>query len=64
HLLVPAVTLTTGAVAPFPPVHVLIPVGWTIALALSIAAVPVLAATAAAAHWPDPAAELRVGESV
>ncbi|HEY2551385.1 MAG TPA: FtsX-like permease family protein, partial [Streptosporangiaceae bacterium] len=47
HLLVPAVTLTTGAVAPFPPVHVLIPVGWTIALALSIAAVPVLAATAA-----------------
>jgi hypothetical protein len=64
HLLVPAVTLTTGAVAPFPPVHVLIPVGWTILLALSIAAAPVLAATAAAAHWPDPAVELRVGESV
>ena len=62
-LLVPAVTLTTGAAAPFPPVQVVIPLGWTALLALSIAAVPVLAAAATAAYRPDPAAELRAGES-
>jgi hypothetical protein len=63
YLLVPAVTLTTGAAAPFPPVQVVIPLGWTVLLALSIAAVPVLAAAATAAYRPDPAAELRSGES-
>jgi hypothetical protein len=63
YLLVPAVTLTTGAAAPFPPVQVVIPLGWTALLALSIAAVPVLAAAATAAYRPDPAAELRAGES-
>ena len=63
YLLVPAVTLTTGAATPFPPVHVVIPLGWTALLALSIAAVPVLAAAATAAYRPDPAAELRAGES-
>lgn len=62
HLLVPAVTLTTGAGTPFPPVHVVIPVGWTVLLALGIAAVPVLAAAAAAAYRPDPAAQLRAGD--
>ena len=64
HLLVPAVTLTTGATAPFPPVQVVIPLGWTALLALGVAAVPVLAAAAAAAYRPDPAAQLRAGESV
>jgi len=63
RLLVPAVTLTTGAVAPFPPVRVVIPVGWTVLLALAVAAVPVLAAAAAAAFRPDPAAQLRAGET-
>lgn len=63
HLLVPPVTLTTGATAPFPPVHVVIPVGWTVLLAAGIAAVPVLAAAAAAAHRPDPAAQLRAGDT-
>ena len=63
YLLVPAVTLTTGAAAPFPPVQVVIPLGWTALLALGIAAVPVLAAAATAAYRPDPAAELRGGES-
>jgi hypothetical protein len=63
YLLVPAITLTTGAAAPFPPVQVVIPLGWTVLLALSIAAVPVLAAAATAAYRPDPAAELRAGES-
>ena len=63
YLLVPAVTLTTGASAPFPPVHIVIPLGWTALLALAIAAVPVLVAALAAAHQPDPAAELRAEET-
>jgi len=63
RLLVPAVTLTSGAAAPFPPVHVLIPLGWTAVLALVVAAVPVLTAVVAAAHRPDPAAQLRLGDS-
>jgi hypothetical protein len=62
HLLVPAVTLTTGATAPFPPVRVVVPVGWVALLALGIAAVPVLVAALAAAYRPDPAAELRAGD--
>jgi hypothetical protein len=64
YVLVPAVTLTSGATAPFPPVHVVIPWGWTALLALGVAAVPVLAAAVAAAYRPDPAAQLRAGESV
>ena len=63
HLLVPAVTVTAGGAAPFPPVHVVIPLAWTVLLAAGIAAVPVLAAAAAGAYRPDPAAQLRVGES-
>ena len=53
----------TGAGAPFPPVQVVIPWGWTLLLALGIAAVPVLAAAAAAMYRPDPAAQLRAGET-
>jgi len=63
RLLVPAVTLTGGAAAPFPPVRVVVPLGWTALLALAVAAVPVLAAAVAAAYHPDPAAQLRAGES-
>ncbi len=63
RLLVPAVTLTSGAAAPFPPVRVVVPLGWIALLALAVAAVPVLAAAAAAAYHPDPAAQLRAGES-
>jgi ABC-type antimicrobial peptide transport system permease subunit len=62
-LLVPAVTLTSGAAEPFPPVHVVIPLGWTAVLALVVAAVPVLTAAVAAAYQPDPAAQLRLGDS-
>jgi hypothetical protein len=62
-LLVPAVTLTGGAAAPFPPVSVVIPLGQLALLALAVAAVPVLAAAATAAYHPDPAAQLRAGES-
>ena len=63
YLLVPAVTLTSGGSTPFPPVRVVIPLGWTALLALGIAAVPVVAAAAAAAYQPDPAAGLRAGET-
>jgi hypothetical protein len=62
-LLVPAVTFTSGAAAPFPPVRVVVPVGWTALLALSVAAVPVLVAALAAARRPDPAAGLRAGDT-
>jgi len=64
HLLVPTVTLSTGAYAAFPPARVVIPLGWIVLLALGVAAVPVLAAAAAAFYRPDPAAQLRAGESV
>jgi hypothetical protein len=63
YLLVPAVTLTAGGAAPFPPVRVVIPLGWTALLALGIAAVPVVAAAVAGAYQPDPAAGLRAGET-
>jgi hypothetical protein len=63
YLLVPAGTLTAGASAPFPPVHVVIPLGWTALLALGIAAVPALAAVLTVAYRPDPAAGLRAGET-
>jgi hypothetical protein len=43
---------------------VVIPLGWITLLALGVAAVPVLAAAAAAAYRPDPAAQLRAGESI
>ena len=56
-------TCTGGAAAPFPPGHVVIPLGWTAMLALVVAAVPVLTAAVAAAHRPDPAAQLRLGDS-
>ncbi len=64
RLLVPAVTLTGGAAAPFPPAQVVVPLGQLALLALAVAAVPVLAAAATAAYRPDPAAQLRAGETV
>jgi hypothetical protein len=63
YLLVPAVTLTSGAAMPFPPARVVVPLGSLALLALAVAAVPVLAAAAAAAYRPDPAAQLRAGEA-
>ena len=63
YLLIPPVTLTSGGSAPFPPVRVVIPLGWSALLALGIAAVPVVAAAAAGAYRPDPAAGLRAGEA-
>jgi len=62
-LVVPAVTLTTTAASPFPPVLVQVPVGWAALLAAALAALPVLAAAASTARRPDPAAELRTAEA-
>jgi FtsX-like permease family len=63
HLLVPAVTLTSAATVPFPPVLVQIPLGWLGLLVLAVVAVPVLAAATAAAYQPDPAGQLRAGDA-
>ena len=63
ELLVPAITLTSAATAPVPPV--LIQFGWsqTLPLALAVAVLPVLAAALTIARRPDAAAELRASES-
>jgi hypothetical protein len=63
ELLVPAITLTSSATTPIPPV--LIEFGWaqTIALALAVAVLPVLAAALTVARRPDAAAELRATEA-
>ena len=63
RLLVPAVTLTATAAAPMPPVLVEVPLVTALLLALIVMAIPVAAAAASAALRPDPAAQLRAGES-
>jgi FtsX-like permease family protein len=62
-LLVPAVTLTSTAAAAFPPAQVEIPLALVALLALAVAAVPVAAAATTIGYQPDPAAQLRAGES-
>lgn len=62
-LLLPSVTLTASAAQPVPSVLVQIPVGWAVAVAAAVAALPVLAAAASIVRRPDPAAELRAAES-
>jgi hypothetical protein len=63
ELLVPAITLTSSATTPVPPV--LIQVGWaqTLPLALAVAVLPVLAAAFTVARRPDAAAALRAAEA-
>jgi FtsX-like permease family len=63
ELLVPAITLTSSATAPVPPV--LTQFGWsqTLALALAVAVLPVLAAAVTIMRRPDAAAELRAAEA-
>jgi hypothetical protein len=63
ELLVPAITLTSAATRPIPPV--LIEFGWTqtLLLALAVAVLPVLAAALTLARRPDAAAELRAAEA-
>lgn len=64
HLIVPALTVTVTGGQPPLPVIVTLPVGWVIAIAAGLPAVPVLAAAVAAVRRPDPAAELRAAEAV
>jgi FtsX-like permease family protein len=63
-LLVPAVTLTSAAAAPVPPV--LTEFSWSLALplALAVAVLPVLVAATATLRQTDAAARLRITESV
>jgi FtsX-like permease family len=63
ELMVPAITLTSSATTPVPPV--LIEFGWaqTVALALAVAVLPILAAALTIARRPDAAAELRATEA-
>ncbi len=63
ELLVPAITLSPSATVPVPPV--LIQFGWfqTLALALAVAVLPVLAAALTVTRRPDAAAALRAAEA-
>ena len=63
ELLVPAITLTSSATMPIPPV--VIQFGWaqTLPLALAVAVLPVLAAAFTVARRPDAAAALRAAET-
>jgi hypothetical protein len=59
ELLVPAITLTTGATAPMPSALAIVPLVPAVALALVTAAVPVAVAALSVLRRPDPAAQLR-----
>ena len=59
HVLVPAITLTTGSTEPVPSVLVIVPLGPAVALALVTAAGPAVAAALSVLRRPDPAAQLR-----
>jgi hypothetical protein len=63
ELLVPAITLTSSATTPVPPV--IIQFGWAqiLPLALAVAVLPVLAAALTVARRPDAAAALRAAEA-
>jgi hypothetical protein len=62
-LMVPAVTLTTGAVAPVPAPLTEFAWSWAALLAVSVAVLPVLVAAATVLRRPDPAALLRTTEA-
>jgi ABC-type antimicrobial peptide transport system permease subunit len=59
RLMVPAITLTADAAAPWPPALPVLPLGLAAALALVTAALPAAAAALSVARKPDPAAQLR-----
>jgi ABC-type antimicrobial peptide transport system permease subunit len=63
ELLVPAITLTTSATTPVPPVLIQFAWSQTLLLALAVAVLPVLAAFLTIARRPDAAAELRTAEA-
>ncbi len=59
RLVVPAITLTTGATDPVPSALAVLPLGQAAVLALVTAALPVAAAALSVVRRPDPAAQLR-----
>ena len=59
RLVVPAITLSTGATAPVPSALAVVPLGPAVSLALVTAALPVAAAALSVLRRPDPAAQLR-----
>ena len=59
RLLVPAITLSTGATDPVPSALAVVPLGQAIILALVTAALPVIVAALSVARRPDPATQLR-----
>jgi ABC-type antimicrobial peptide transport system permease subunit len=59
QLIVPAITLTAGAMQPVPSALVILPIGPAVALAIVTAAVPAAAAALSVLRRPDPAAQLR-----
>lgn len=63
ELLVPAITLTSAATTPVPPVLIQFSWAQTLPLALAVAVLPVLAAGLTIVRRPDAAAALRAAES-
>ena len=63
ELLVPAITLTSAATTPVPPVLIQFSWAQTLPLALAVAVLPVLAAGLTMVRRPDAAAALRAAES-
>jgi predicted lysophospholipase L1 biosynthesis ABC-type transport system permease subunit len=63
ELLVPAITLTSAATTPAPPVLIQFSWAQTLPLALAVAVLPVLAAGLTIVRRPDAAAALRTAES-
>ena len=59
RLVVPAITLTTGATDPVPSALAVLPLGQAVVLALVTAALPVAVAALSVVRRPDPAAQLR-----
>jgi hypothetical protein len=59
RLMVPAITLTTGATDPVPSALTVLPLGLAAALALVTATLPAAAAALSVARRPDPAVQLR-----
>jgi ABC-type antimicrobial peptide transport system permease subunit len=63
ELLVPAITLTSAATTPVPPVRIQFSWAQTLPLALAVAVLPVLAAGLTIVRRPDAAAALRAAEA-
>jgi ABC-type antimicrobial peptide transport system permease subunit len=63
RLLVPAVTLTQAATRPMPPPLTMLDLPQAVALAVTVAVLPVLVAAITMIRRPDPAAELRASQA-